>query len=118
MNVIRTSVTTFDATDEAPLPAQLLPADAARSVLVGRGWDPEAGGPRVVTVRGDQLLDLTDEFSTVAGLLEHAAPGRAVARAAAPARWSLKDVAASSAGADPNVPRLLAPPPPAGSWGR
>ncbi|MEE4599048.1 NAD(P)-dependent oxidoreductase [Streptomyces sp. DSM 41524] len=89
--------------------AQLLPADSARSVLVGRVWDPETGGPRVVTVREDQLLDLTDEFSTVAELIEDAAPGRTVARAAAPVRWSFRDVAASSAGADPNVPRLLAP---------
>lgn len=91
--------------------AQLLPTEATDSVLVGRVWDPEAGGPRVVAVRDGELLDLTAEFPTMTDLMENSDPGQAVAHASAPARWSLEDVAGASlaAGSDPDVPRLLAP---------
>jgi len=51
--------------------AQVLPADAAQAVLVGRAWlagDP--GGPSPVLVRGDEVLDLSSLAPTVAQLLE------------------------------------------------
>ncbi|KPK08793.1 MAG: fumarylacetoacetate hydrolase [Betaproteobacteria bacterium SG8_39] len=51
--------------------AQVLPADAAGAVLVGRAWiagDP--GGPSPVLVRGEDVLDLSSLAPTVAQLLE------------------------------------------------
>jgi fumarylacetoacetate (FAA) hydrolase family protein len=79
------------------------------ALLVGRVWDPEAGGPCVVTLRDGTLVDITSrETPTVRDLLErddpaaHArsAPGRAIAPLDAIA-------AASRDGGD--GPRLLAP---------
>ncbi len=52
--------------------AQVLPADAAQAVLVGRAWlAGEPGGPSPVLVRGDEVLDLSSLAPTVAQLLEH-----------------------------------------------
>jgi len=51
--------------------AQVLPADAAEAMLVGRAWiagDP--GGPSPVLLRGDEVLDLSSLAPTVAQLLE------------------------------------------------
>ncbi|MET8030111.1 fumarylacetoacetate hydrolase family protein [Streptomyces avermitilis] len=90
----------------APLPC--LPEDEADAILVGRVWDPHYEGPRVVTVRDGELLDLTDEFPTVADLMEDSAPGQAVATAYGPPRWSLEDVLGAPVG-DPHLPHLLAP---------
>ena len=57
------------------------------ALLVGRVWDPEAGGPCVVAVRDGALFDITSrDAPTVRDLLERddaadyatAAPGRAL----------------------------------------
>ncbi|MEV6128895.1 fumarylacetoacetate hydrolase family protein [Streptomyces violaceusniger] len=85
-----------------------LPEDEADAVLVGRVWDPRYQGPRVVTVRGGQVVDLTDEFPTVADLMEEHDPGQAVGAASGPARWSLRDLPGTQDG-DRHLPHLLAP---------
>ena len=53
----------------APL-SQLLPADRADGVFVGRILPPGEDGPCVVAVRGDELADLTSLAATTADLLE------------------------------------------------
>ncbi len=51
--------------------AETLPQDAARALLVGRVWLPgEGGGPVLVTVRGDRLIDISPLASTLAELFE------------------------------------------------
>ena len=51
--------------------AQVLPADAADAVLIGRVWLPgDPPGPTPVLVRGDEVHDLSSLAPTVAQLLE------------------------------------------------
>jgi fumarylacetoacetate (FAA) hydrolase family protein len=58
--------------------SQALPTDAADAVLVGRLWLPSVGGPAVVTLRGDDLVDVTREFPTVRDLCERPDPAAAL----------------------------------------
>lgn len=90
-------------------PARVLPRDADSAVLVGRLHDPEIGGPAVVTVRGDELVDVTTAtYPTMSHLLEsddpvltvHAMQGRS---------WDLARVLSATAAGDVDAPRLLAP---------
>ncbi len=89
---------------------QVLPRDRERATLVGRVWDPSVQAGRVVAVRGERLVDLSDHVDSVAALLERA-DAVAVVRAAESARsWSLDEVlAASTPGAGVEAARLLAP---------
>lgn len=50
--------------------AALLPSDAERAILVGRVWDPAAGGPSVVAVRDALIIDLSGHFATMSELTE------------------------------------------------
>ncbi|WP_138442618.1 fumarylacetoacetate hydrolase family protein [Sinomonas susongensis] len=90
----------------------ILPEDADAAVLVGRVWDPEAGGPRVVAVRGRDVYDLQEGAPTVAGLLATPDPAdvvrRAVARHDAP-RWSTAEVVEAAEAGDRSRPHVLAP---------
>jgi fumarylacetoacetate (FAA) hydrolase family protein len=52
------------------LPALGLPTDSAGAALVGRAWRPDTNGPALVTVRGDELIDLSSHADTLAELLE------------------------------------------------
>ena len=68
----------------------MVPLDADRATLVGRVFDPVAGGPCVVAVRGDVVVDLTPVEPTMSGLADRedllevvASPGR---------EWPLADV--------------------------
>ncbi|RYF76709.1 MAG: fumarylacetoacetate hydrolase [Comamonadaceae bacterium] len=62
-----------------------LPLDAAAALLVGRVWLPEGpgqpGGPAVVALRGDRLVDISAAASTLSALLAHEDPS-ALARSA------------------------------------
>ena len=82
------------------LPAQVLPAEGAAAVLVGRVWDPASSGPRVVGVRGDEVFDLTHKARTVAGLLEQENPADYVLHSAGPPRWNLADLIEASLAGD------------------
>ncbi len=89
--------------------ADILPADHERAILLGRLFDPELGGPCLVHLRGDRLVDVTGAAATVAELLEH---DDAVARimAVAPARsFALDAVVADSLARRADRPHLLAP---------
>jgi fumarylacetoacetate (FAA) hydrolase family protein len=64
--------------------ATALPVDASAAVLVGRVWDPVAGGPSVVAVRDGALVDVSRAFPTMRDLTEHADPSAALAAADGP----------------------------------
>lgn len=91
-------------------PAAALPDDAAHAVLVGRAWRPDADGPSVVVVRGDDLVDITATAPTVRDLCEAADP-LSVAQAAGHRLARLADVLANTPRAtrDRSLPWLLSP---------
>jgi len=86
-----------------------LPADVDTAVLVGRVWDPDDGGPRVVSIRGDDVHDITGVAGTVSGLLDASDPVRIVRHTAATPRWSLQELVKASLDHDAGRPHLLAP---------
>lgn len=88
----------------------ILPSDGTDSVLVGRMWDPNSQGPRVVAVRGEELVDLTPAFGTVSELLENDDPAHLVLNSGSNVLpWALGDVVQNSASGDRDLPFLLAP---------
>ena len=89
-----------------------LPDDPASALLLGRAWVPASGGPAVVAVRGDQLVDLTPTYATQSHLLNVAGPAevrRAIA--GAPSIGAVADAIANSVEGrrDATRPWLLAP---------
>ncbi|MDQ6880870.1 MAG: fumarylacetoacetate hydrolase family protein [Pseudomonadota bacterium] len=66
----------------------ILPDDGTAGTLVGRAWLPASAdtiaGPSVVAIRADGVFDLSRDFATMSGLLEHARP--ALAAGAVPGR--------------------------------
>jgi fumarylacetoacetate (FAA) hydrolase family protein len=88
---------------------QILPADTEDAVLIGRVWDPAARGPRVVSVRGEEVFDLTPEFRTVAELIEREHPVAAVLEGMAAPRWNLSEIVEASLKVDRTRPHFLAP---------
>ena len=53
--------------------ASILPQDADQAVLVGRVWqDGPRAGPCIVSLRGDELIDLSAHAPTMADLLDRA----------------------------------------------
>jgi fumarylacetoacetate (FAA) hydrolase family protein len=98
----------------ADLAASVLPEDAGQALLVGRVWDVETGGPRVVAVGGTEVFDLHRVAGTVSELLELPEPAAAVRAALldpdlAEPRWSTADVVSASLAGDATRPHLLAP---------
>jgi len=97
-----------------PLPvADCLPADRAEALLVGRAWKPGAnGGPCVVALRGDDLVDLTPFYATASLLLSGLDLGQFRNIVAGASRLAgLAETVANSdeARRDPGRPYLLAP---------
>ncbi|MDQ0824431.1 fumarylacetoacetate (FAA) hydrolase family protein [Arthrobacter sp. B2I5] len=92
----------------------VLPEDADQALLIGRVWDVESGGPRVVAVSGGSIYDLHRMAGTVAELLELPDPAAAVRSALADpslaeARWETAAVVNASLAGDSTRTRLLAP---------
>ncbi|MEC3852789.1 fumarylacetoacetate hydrolase [Paenarthrobacter ureafaciens] len=88
----------------------ILPSDGTDSVLIGRIWDPNSQGPRVVAVQGQELLDLTPEFGTVSELLENDDPAHLVLSSGSNVLpWALEEVVRNSSSGDRSLPFLLAP---------
>ncbi|GAA1980638.1 fumarylacetoacetate hydrolase family protein [Microbacterium pumilum] len=91
--------------------AATLPDDADQALLVGRAWDPAAGGPSVVVVRGADVVDLSSSFATMSTLTEASDPAAATASAAGPVLGSLEALIRNT---DPDtrdvsLPWLLSP---------
>lgn len=89
--------------------ADSLPIDYERAALVGRVYVPEFNGPAVVTVRGDQLVDISAAFPTVADLTEQTDPLAALQAAAGGAHWSVNEVLENSRAERTDTVHLLAP---------
>ncbi|WP_341946510.1 fumarylacetoacetate hydrolase family protein [Microbacterium sp. LWH11-1.2] len=89
--------------------ADVLPADAADALLVGRVQLPE--GPTVVVLRDGRLHDLSATFPTMASLTETADPASAVRAADGPVIGSFDEVWANTApdARDDALPWLLSP---------
>lgn len=86
-----------------------LPADAADAVLVGRAWDPVSQGPRVITVLGNEVFDLTPEVPTVAELVDHPDRAELVLQTGGTPRWDFAELVAASLDGDRSRPHLLSP---------
>lgn len=89
----------------------ILPADGCAGTLVGRIWDPEAGGPSPVVVRDEGVFDISGSFATVRDLCEHPQPAAAARAAAGRLVGQLDTILANT---DPDArdesrPWLLAP---------
>jgi len=92
-------------------PAQVMPSDWRQASLVGRVWRPDAEGPSVVALRGEEVIDLTPRFLTVAGLCEEPDPAAALAAAEGERIGSLAEILANTPPdtRDRARPWLLAP---------
>ncbi|KTQ95333.1 fumarylacetoacetate hydrolase [Aureimonas ureilytica] len=88
-----------------------LPTDATEAVLVGRLFDPEVGGPVIVHVRGDRLVDVSALAPTVSELLEGTDVAARLRAAEGGRSWALSEVLAASEAHETGESRpiLLAP---------
>ena len=90
-------------------PSHILPSDHATATLVGRLFDPRLGGPCLVQLRGDRLVDVTAAGPTMADLLERDDPAAALRRIPDDAGYALEAVIADSLARRADRPHLLAP---------
>lgn len=86
-----------------------LPNDGCVGTLVGRVWDPEAGGPSAVVVDDDGVFDLSTSYATVRDVCEEPSPAAAVRAASGRRLGSLDEVLAASRDVNSAGMRLLAP---------
>jgi fumarylacetoacetate (FAA) hydrolase family protein len=92
--------------------ANVLPTDAAESVLLGRIWDGQAGRPRIVLVLEDELVDIGTAAPTMSALLEDPNPAaKAHSASRVGRRWPLDTVLQTSLHPDlgPHLTRMLSP---------
>ncbi|GAA3315204.1 fumarylacetoacetate hydrolase family protein [Arthrobacter ramosus] len=94
--------------------ASVLPDDAGDALLIGRIWDFETAGPRVVAVHGEDMFDIQRLAGTVSELLERTDPAADVRSAIADSsgiepRWKTADVVEASLRQETSRPCLLAP---------
>jgi fumarylacetoacetate (FAA) hydrolase family protein len=97
--------------DAALSPDHILPEDWRGAALAGRVWRPDLGGPSVVAIRADGVLDISAEYPTMRDLCESPDPAKALRRAAG---QPVGDLAAILANTPPerreaSKPWLLAP---------
>ncbi|MFJ8962422.1 fumarylacetoacetate hydrolase family protein [Lentzea sp. NPDC102401] len=88
--------------------ADVLPHDAADATLVARVFDPSADGPSVVTIRGEEVVDLSPLTSTVSSLLERPDALEIVKNHQGGTSWPLAEVLAATTNPADAVPRFLA----------
>ncbi|MFD9661432.1 fumarylacetoacetate hydrolase family protein [Rhodococcus sp. NPDC059968] len=87
----------------------VLPVDADRAVLIGRVWDVETEGPRVVAVREGDVFDIQAVAGTVSDLLESPSALADIDEAMVEPRWRTAELIDDSLTQDTTRPRLLAP---------
>ena len=89
----------------------LLPRDASAPILIGRVYDPEVGGPCVVSIQDGFAYDITDKAPTTTALFasdDFVSVATKVSSAAK--KWSIESLIDSMRDLlNPNLPRLLAP---------
>jgi fumarylacetoacetate (FAA) hydrolase family protein len=88
-----------------------LPDDAERATLVGRVWNPAAGGPSVIAIRDGEAFDITRAAPTMRDLCEAADPASLAASADGASLGPLADILANTPRGTREVskPWLLAP---------
>lgn len=90
----------------------ILPVSAECATLVGRVFDPSVGGPCLVVVVGNLVVDITDLGATMSSLLENPYLLQLVEQGRTEARtrrhWTLDGLAAAS-GSQEDMARLLSP---------
>ncbi len=88
-----------------------LPADRFAGALAARVWRPDIGGPSVVAVRQDGLVDISERFPTMRDLCEAPAPAEALRAAEGPRIGALEDILAVTPRdkRSPGSPYLLPP---------
>ena len=91
--------------------AATLPHDGTAGSLAGRVWDPAVGGPSVVAIRAEGVVDLSAQFATMRDLAETPDPAAALAAATGPVLGSLESVLANTPPEtrNPAQPWLLSP---------
>ena len=89
----------------------VLPEDGTSGTLVGRVWLPEAEGPAVVAVQGEDVFDVSATFATVSALCEEENPAQALRGVKGFRIGDLESVLANTPPdcRDPKKPWLLAP---------
>lgn len=87
----------------------VLPGDVGRARLIGRVWDVDTGGPRVVAVRDGDVFDLQALAGTVSELLESPTVLTDIEDAMVLPRWQVAELVDASVVQDATRPRLLAP---------
>ena len=87
-------------------PHDVLPRDHQTASLLGRLFDPALGGPCMVHLRGDRLVDVTAAGPTVSALLEHADPAAAIAAIPDERAFPLAEVIADSLARRDDRPHL------------
>src|SRR5215218_3612464 len=92
-------------------PRPVLPADAAGGAFAGRAFVPHVGGPSVIAVRGEEVVDLSRAFPTMRDLCEAKDPAAALRRADGASLGRLDEIAANTLPdtRDATKPWLLAP---------
>jgi fumarylacetoacetate (FAA) hydrolase family protein len=92
-------------------PDKVLPADHSKAALAGRIWRPDVDGPSVVTLRGDELFDISADFPTMCDLCEKVDPAKALRSAKGLSVGKLAGILANTAAdtRDLSKPWLLAP---------
>ena len=97
--------------DVSLTPRTTLPHDAGAALLLGRVWRPDRGGPAIVTLRGEDLVDITAAFPTSRDLCEQADPAAALQAATGEPVGPLSAILANTPvdGRDRTKPWLLSP---------
>ena len=87
---------------------RILP-DHQNATLVGRLFDPGVGGPCLVQLRGEHLVDVTAAGPTMTDLLELDDPAAAVRGVTGGPSWPVEQVIADSLARRADRPHLLSP---------
>jgi fumarylacetoacetate (FAA) hydrolase family protein len=88
---------------------RMLPLDADSAMLVGRVWDPETGGPRVVSIRGQEVFDHTPVVRTIADLMDREDAAELIESTRISPRWNLSELVEASLARDQRRAHLLSP---------
>ncbi len=93
------------------MPYTLLDAAASGGLFVGRAWNPAAEGPSLVTIRDQQVIDITSkDVATMSALLERPDLVAFVRAANGKSLGTIEEIAANSTDKpDASRPYLLAP---------
>jgi fumarylacetoacetate (FAA) hydrolase family protein len=87
----------------------VIPVLEGRNAFVGRLHDPEVGGPCLVAVRGDTVVDITVHGPTMADLLDREDAADIARDGLAMRQWPLDDLCSGRSGDRGMRPHLLAP---------